>query len=302
MSIVFIMNQVEESVLIPKDQYETLMEKVAGLADKSNVSVDSNLCNFDKSNEPANVSDVTVPTGSKHESSGDSATVNSIDNFENVDNVLNNQVATSVAPAEKVAKSSMETKTSASVEDKTDTAASNSRDDTDTEPDSASPTAKKKFEFDTEKYSVKNPRKPSLNKLLIGKVPEKLREPAKQIVQYILEYGNGIIRWDEKLRFVHLNQKVSRTNFAKMISYLMEKTDRRPKGMTILKKSLQSIGIDNPKIWAKSLAAKFGKPDQNESLPKQSSDTMDGVSEDMSKSLSGKHARLQKLAGKWESW
>lgn len=64
---------------------------------------------------------------------------------------------------------------------------------------------------------------------LLDKVSTKLKEPVKMLASYIVENGKGIIGWDRKLRFILFNDIIPRTNFAKIISYSLEKSEKRVK-------------------------------------------------------------------------
>ena len=96
------------------------------------------------------------------------------------------------------------------------------------------------------------------------------------------------------------------------MTYVLEKQDKSPKGITLFKRSLKSIGIDNAKSWVFSQTGGMMSPYAEEERKgvgkkKRSIDAVDGVNiyEPKKKKLkkSSKDAKLKKnLSTKWISW
>ena len=86
-------------------------------------------------------------------------------------------------------------------------------------------------------------------KVLLVKVPHNLKQSVKILADYIIQNGRGIIEWDDSLKFRYFKQVIPRTNFAKIISYAFRKTLQTPKAYTVFDRALKSIGISSVNEW-----------------------------------------------------
>lgn len=291
------MNHVEESVLIPKDEYETLIEKVSEINDKKNVE-DVNLDKFDDSNKNRIVSDLPI-------ASQMCTDVNS----EIVTNSENSPRKSGEAAASPEVKKKPGTNSSPSTVKAAGPPIDNGLKQIDNDNGPAAPAADddtSTVSTTTTKDNVNGVGNTSLKiNMLLDNVSQKYKQPVKVMAEFISENGKGIIAWDESLKFVYFNDTIPRTNLAKMLTYLIEKSDVRPKGITLLLKSLKIIGIEHPKAWARRQAAKFaqqGVKKKANTSEVETNDSPDGIEVETKKKIPAKEIRFQKLSGKWQSW
>ena len=255
------MNKVEENVLVPKEEYETLLEKVS--ATNQLIAKDS----------------VTTP-----------------DTPELFPDDVKANVSTS--PSDTPTKSEVRLKKSDMSKE-----ASLSTEMSEAEPEIVDEVEGSNRDTDDSSDMID---------MLLVKVPPKLKDSVRLLATYIAENGEGIIEWDKELRFVHLKEVVPKTNFVKIIIYALENVGNPPKGVTLFKRSLKSIGVNNVKSWVFSQTGGMMSPYIEEEEEKQVSgkrpnDSTDGFFSDdeqktVKKSGKGKSTKLNKLATKWVSW
>ena len=287
------MNQVEETVLIPKDEYESLIKAVSSKETKQTDMLVNEEANVDKPGiKSAMFNSVENP---KDTSEPKVATF-----FDHIDNGL-------VKSPESVSN-----KGTRQHDDNHDDYDAVNEDNAELKDSQKSVSAKlmndeKQVETEVQDLRVSNnlAEDSSMMSLLLDKVSTKLRQPVKRLAAYIAENGQGIIAWDKKLRFILFNEVIPRTNFAKLISHTLEKGEKkRPKGATMFGKALQSIGMTNPAAWAFSQVTSYSaSPDKSvdETKHKQE-DYLDGSIEKKKGSNKTKIKKLNKLEGKWLSW
>ena len=145
--------------------------------------------------------------------------------------------------------------------------------------------------------------------ILLDKVTSNLKESVGLLAGYIIENGQDIIEWNNKLRFIHLKEVIPETNIAKIMTYAVEEEGKSPKGITLFKRSLKSIGISNPKSWIFSQTGGMMSPyapEKKKGVGKRSVDSIDGVNNDEPKKKklkkSSKDSKLKSLSTKWVSW
>ena len=137
---------------------------------------------------------------------------------------------------------------------------------------------------------------------LLSKVPSKLKEPVRLLAEYINDNGKGIIEWDDDLRLLYFKNVIPKTNFAKLLRYAFEKTEKRPKGSSIFSTALESIGIKNPTAWLVSQVPSEGNKKQKRVT--SDIDLTDGAevslkSQPKGKKQTSKEMRFKKLTSKW---
>lgn len=104
----------------------------------------------------------------------------------------------------------------------------------------------------------------SINLLLV-KVPQSLKQGVKILADYIAQNGRGIIEWDKSLRLRYFEQVIPKTNFVKLICHALKETLKTPKAYTLFKKALKSIGITSPNEWVLSQTENYtGKHEMEE--------------------------------------
>lgn len=159
---------------------------------------------------------------------------------------------------------------------------------------------------------------------LLSKVTAKLKDGVRVLVRYILDNGSGIIEWDDKLRFVYMQQTMPRTNIVKLLTYTLEKTGSAPKGTSVFLRALRSMGLDKPREYVSKQTAKFSKSEHMESKdtdtgtdtanrsPTAEPATVDGVDggaivnaknkEGPAPTARRKSSRYANLKAKWTVW
>ena len=254
------MSKVEENVLISKEEYETLLEKV-------------NAAN--------------TPLTNQMEDSGDKE-------------IIDEQNMTTSSPSDKAQEGKDTSKTV-----KISNESSHSKSEDKEEEKENEEEDQQEEEVSVERDLSENSSDENVTKLL-EKVPSNLKESAGFLVNYIVENGQGILEWDKELRFIHLKETLPKTNFAKLIIYALEEEGKPPKGMTMFKRTLKSIGISNVKSWIFSQTGGTMSPyeaDIDSKGGKRSLDTVDGTLDNNKKSKKGrKYAKLEKLSHKWLKW
>ena len=256
------MNRVQENVLIPKDEYETLLEKVKELDGKDHV--------------PS--TQINNTGGSFPKDKGDDE----------------------VSMAES---SSLVESPSGDVNKLEDTKSSNL-----TTPNKDED--KREEETTLEDINVQNETEDAMLENLLTKVSSNLKESVRLLGRYILQNGEGLIEWDKDLRFIHLKEIVPKSNIVKIMTYVLENNTKPPKGATLFKRSLKSIGISNPKSWVFSqsggMMSPYGEGEKKNEGIKRSIDSMDGsfdtVEKKKVKKSRSKGEKLKKLSTKWIDW
>ena len=250
------MNQVEENVLIPKQEYETLLEKVN--------SMDSNDSEF--ASQPSD-----KKSGPTHlDIKGDESSVPDLP-------VLDSPSKEGVKLEE--VKSANVTPTKQADENN-------------------------KGAVNADHETGRKGTDQMLDNVL-DKVPSNLKDSVRLLCQYILEMGEDIIEWNKDLRFIHLKEIVPKSNIANIMSYVLEKNGKPPKGATLFTRSLKSIGISNPKSWVFSQMGGMMSPYEGGETTvseKRSNDSIDGLAEHEPKKKvkkTSKGDKLKKLSAKW---
>lgn len=85
--------------------------------------------------------------------------------------------------------------------------------------------------------------KHTAKQIVLAKVPVNLKEPVTILVDYIQDNASGIIEWDENLRFVYLKQTLPKTNIVKLLSYSLGKGEKPPKAASVFQRALASVGV-----------------------------------------------------------
>lgn len=292
--LITIMNNVEESVLIPKEEYETLLEKASPPNGKHDMEVtDSKSKGEYVKNDDGDVDKSGVPSAP---SSFDTAHPSP-----NPDTSKNDLVV------EEQAESKSKGALSGSVSDSPNVSSPSKEEEEEVDP---------KVDPQEEKMTKSGTVETDSIKLLLEKVSPELKEAVKMLAGYISENGEGVIEWDANRRLIHLKELIPRTDVAKIMMYVLGKRQKPPKGATLFTRSLKSIGMSNPLKWIDSQSPEMVTPfNKMQSVVKKGDvkralDNVDGVStsEGVSKkkksnSEGGKHRNKSKqLNGKWLSW
>ena len=257
------MNKVEENVLIPKEEYEILIEK-ANHTKNDNVNSIGSIGSDKKGVEP----DVATASTSPHSSPESEVKQGDGSPSSNVPSPSKDVVREVEGEA---------TKSTASADDGEGVSPAGVND--------------LNHKIDT----------------LAQKVTSEHQESVRLLAGYIIENGGGIIEWDDELRFIHLKEVIPRTNIVKIIMYLLDKKDKPPRGATMFKRSLKSIGIKDVKSWVFSQTGNMMSPYAQEKkvtgTEKRSNDSTDGGEElKKPKKKVRKDSAYAKLASKWISW
>ena len=193
------MEDIVESVLIPKDEYESLLEKVSESQDENPSSDKEVECSSEILNEC-------------HEQGQDSSVIISAKKPSLKDNVK------------------------------------------DIEADNNSNNNNNNNENNV-------PKSVNSIQLLLVKTPTSIKHHVKSLAEYIKQYGEGIIEWDDSLRFMYFQQVIPKTNVVNLISHALGQTSKTPKAYTVFDRALKSIGIMSASDWilSKKVAEEEGK-------------------------------------------
>ena len=286
------MNQVEETVLIPKDQYESLIQAASNEAKQTDMTFTEDANSVQAGGLSDNSKDLMVTKETSQNIKDPPANTNDSD-----------------ASFEALKSRQVKPEDTLVVNNNVPFGNDNHQDDA----LNGQPTASAMGNVNQEEQHVStdgqllNMSSSERINLLLDKVPSKLKEPVKLLAAYIAENGKGIISWDRKLRFILFHAVIPRTNFAKLITYVLQKSEKRPKGTTIFGKALQSIGMPNPAAWTFSQVKNAASPDKNHvgaNVQPDKNHVGDNVDSGSEKPKLGKqnHKKLKQLQAKWALW
>ena len=266
----------EETVLISKDEYETLMNKVS----KDNNDADDNVSNGD------GASDLGGGGGDQRVGVNETVKDNVKDNPATMDSESGEiDMSSSSSPSKKTPPSPPPVKGN--------------------DIDVFEGGKKRKHDLEVEGpasvTTMSDDDDDMLNGLL-SKVPSKLKEPVRLLAKYINDNGKGIIEWDDDLRLLYFKNVIPKTNVAKLLRYAFYKTEKRPKGSSIFSIALESIGIKNPTAWLVSQVP--GEGNKKQKRVTSDIDLTDGAevslkSQQKGKKQTSKEMRFKKLTSKW---
>ena len=307
------MNNLEETVLVSKDEYETLLDKVS----KDNNSKGDAVTNGEDSGHGSGSGDTSAASSSVDIKRDETAMDTSQDGVKG--RVISDTTTVGAESGEiDTLPSSKPSSPPPSVKD--DDAAGleegNSQIEEEGEPEKES--AQTEIESEVrDTFEGKNDKR--LLNLLLSKTPSKLKLPVRLLAEYIMDNGKGIIEWNEELRLLYFKTIIPKTNFIKLLKYAFKASEKRPKGSSIFTTALESIGIANPGAWlvsqipAKDKKKEFKSTVVVNDLPDgAASDTGSGAAissesqqqqhhqqTQKGKKQTSKGDRFQKLSGKW---
>ena len=272
------MNKVEENVLIPKEEYDILIEKV-----KHNQS--TKIVNMDVTSKQRGLHEEEEEAESYEDEKVESAEASKEDS-ESQTGVFSESLKTQNPDIEQ-----------AIIPTNLETVKGDVTDDDDDDVDVMKP-----LYNDNAKINM-----------LVKRVPNYYKDSVGLLAGYITEEGRDIIDWDKSLRFVHLKEAIPRTNIAKILMYVIDDKKQNhtkpPRGITMFTRSLKSIGITDIKSWLFSqngnMLSPYGVSDvinETGKTEKMNSDLTDGGVDISEKNIKNKNNKNKQIVSEWISW
>ena len=211
------MDKVEETVLIPKDEYESLLEKVS-------VQKQTHQHQEQQQQQVVDMS-ATVDTSSGENSQLDVSGVRT-EELNKSDKTVDESTEPSEGGDEWGRQNVTANPSQASDPDKGASYLNNVEGSEAGEilaDNSANISDKTDIPHNESGIKKKGGNKVNSVNLLLDKVSVALKHPVRMLADYLVENGEGIIEWNSDLRFVYFGGVVPKTNFAKLMSYAFKK-------------------------------------------------------------------------------